>query len=146
VRHEARRISRQAASLAPCTSDEATTVKGKEIDDYLEKLGPDRRAALAQVRSLILEAVPDAVESMKYRMPTYEYGGAMLCAFASQKRYMSLYVEPPILDGHSEELLRLDLGKSCIRFKSIDQLPLATVRAILRETVQAIDGQHLDRG
>ena len=111
-----------------------------QVDQYLEKLGPPRRDALTQVRALILEEVPDAVESMKYKMPTYEYGGAMLCAFASQKRYMSLYVEPPILDRHREELSHLDLGKSCIRFRSIEQLPQATVRTILQETVQAVDG------
>ena len=110
-----------------------------QVDRYLEELDVPRRTALTQVRALILEAVPDAVESMKYRMPAYEYGGAMLCAFASQKRYMSLYVEPSILDGHRQELHHLNLGKSCIRFKSIDQLPLATVRAILQETAQAID-------
>jgi uncharacterized protein YdhG (YjbR/CyaY superfamily) len=117
-----------------------------QVDQYLEGLETPRRGALTQLRALILEMVPDAVESMKFRMPTYEYGGAMLCAFASQKRYMSLYVEPPILDGHREELHHLDLGKSCIRFKRIEQLPLATVRTILQETVQAIDGQRLHRG
>jgi uncharacterized protein YdhG (YjbR/CyaY superfamily) len=117
-----------------------------QVEQYLENLDAPRRDTLTQVRALILEAVPDAVESMKYRMPTYEYGGAMLCAFASQKRYMSLYMEPPILDGHREELLHLDLGKSCIRFKRIEQLPLAIVRTILQETVQAIDGQQLGRG
>jgi uncharacterized protein YdhG (YjbR/CyaY superfamily) len=116
--------------------NESTT----QVDQYLENLDAPRRAALTQLRALILEEVPDAVESMKYRMPTYDYGGAMLCAFASQKRYMSLYVEPPILDGHREELLHLDLGKSCIRFRSIEQLPLATVRTILQETVQDVDG------
>ena len=63
----------------------------------------------------------------------------MLCAFASQKRYMSLYVEPRILDRHRTELQDLNLGKSCIRFKSIDQLPLGTVRTVLKATVQALD-------
>jgi len=122
--------------------NESTT----QVEQYLKHLDGPRRAALTDVRALILEVVPDAVESMKYRMPTYEYCGAMLCAFASQKRYMSLYVEPPILDGHREEFQHLSLGKSCIRFGRIEQLPLATLRTILQETVQAIDGQRLDRG
>ena len=72
-------------------------------------------------------------------MPTYDYRGAMLCAFASQKQYMSLYVEPRVLDRHREELDHLNLGKSCIRFKSLAQLPLDVVRKILEETVLAID-------
>jgi uncharacterized protein YdhG (YjbR/CyaY superfamily) len=63
--------------------EETTTEMSKEVDQYLEKLDPQRRAALAQVRSLILETVPDAVETTKYKMPTYGYGEAILCAFAS---------------------------------------------------------------
>jgi hypothetical protein len=52
---------------------------------------------------------------------------------------MSLYMEPRILDRHRAELKHLDLGKSCIRFKNIDQLPLDIVRQMLEETAQAID-------
>ena len=76
---------------------------------------------------------------MQYKMPTYGYREAILAAFASQKRYMSLYMEPRILDRHRAELKHLDLGKSCIRFKSIDQLPLDIVRQMLQETAEAID-------
>jgi uncharacterized protein YdhG (YjbR/CyaY superfamily) len=116
--------------------------KTTEVQRYLEKLDPERRAALAQLRSLILDTVPKAVESMKYRMPTYNYKDAVLCAFASQKRYMSLYVEPRNLDPHRTQLEHLDLGKSCIRFKTIEELPLELVRSILEETVQAIDADR----
>jgi uncharacterized protein YdhG (YjbR/CyaY superfamily) len=115
------------------------TQKIEEVEHYLEQLDSERRSALAQVRSLVLETVPEAVESMKYKMPTYNYREAVLCAFASQKHYMSLYVEPRNLDRHRTELQHLDLAKSCIRFKSLEQLPLELVRTILEETVQAID-------
>jgi uncharacterized protein YdhG (YjbR/CyaY superfamily) len=106
------------------------------VDEYMEKLAPERRAALVEVRSLILEAVPDAVESMKYRMPTYEYEGGGLCAFASQKHYMSLYMDTELVEKHRQELAGLDIGKSCIRFRKLEKLPLDTVTVILRETVQ----------
>lgn len=111
----------------------------EEVDQYLEKLDPQRRAALARVRSLILKTVPHAVETMRYKMPTYGYGEAILCAFASQKHYMSLYMETRIVDRHGEQLHHLDLAKSCIRFKRVEQLPLDTIRTMLEETVQALD-------
>ena len=41
-----------------------------EVDEYLGTLDSERRTALAQLRSLILETVPHAVESMRYKMPT----------------------------------------------------------------------------
>ena len=106
------------------------------VDAYLEKLEPDRRAALAKLRSLVLETVPGAVEGMKYRMPTYECEGGVPCAFASQKRYMSLYLVPDLVEKYRAELSGLDVGKSCVRFRKLEKLSLDTVRVILQETVQ----------
>jgi uncharacterized protein YdhG (YjbR/CyaY superfamily) len=109
-----------------------------QVEEYLEQLEPQRHAALAEVRALILEEAPEAVETMKYRMPTYEYGSGILCAFASQKRYMSLYMETEAVEDHKAELEGLDVGKSCIRFRKLEKLPLDTVRAMLKETVDRL--------
>ena len=108
----------------------------QEVDEYLENLAPERRAALAKLRSLVFEVAPDAVETMKHRMPTYEYGDHVFCAFASQKHYMSLYMDTDIVEKHREELTGLSIGKSCIRFRKMDQLPLDTIKRMLEETVQ----------
>lgn len=108
----------------------------QEVDQYLADLVPERQAALSGLRALIQEAVPDAVETLRYRMPTYEYQGGVLCAFASQKHYMSLYMDVDLVERHRKELDGLDVGKSCIRFKRLEQLPLETVRTILDETVE----------
>ncbi len=91
---------------------------------------------MTELRSLVLASAPDAVETMRYRMPTYDYRDHMICAFASQKHYMSLYMDTAIVYDHREELAHLHLGKSCIRFRSLDQLPLDTIRLMLEETVQ----------
>jgi uncharacterized protein YdhG (YjbR/CyaY superfamily) len=110
------------------------TEKPKTVDAYLEVLAPERRAALATLRSLLHEVVPEAKETMRYGMPTYERDGEVLCSFASQKHYMSLYMDVELVEQHADELAQLDVGKSCIRFKKLEQLPLDTVRAILTET------------
>jgi uncharacterized protein YdhG (YjbR/CyaY superfamily) len=68
-------------------------------------------------------------------MPTYDYAGEGLCAFASQKHYMSLYMDVELVAKHKDELSHLNPGKSCIRFTELDTLPLETVKQILRETV-----------
>jgi uncharacterized protein YdhG (YjbR/CyaY superfamily) len=109
-----------------------------QVDEYLKKLEPRRSAALGELRALILEEAPEAVETMKYRMPTYEFGSGILCAFASQKRYMSLYMETEAVKDHRAELGGLDVGKSCIRFRTFEQLPVDTVRAMLQETVERL--------
>ena len=105
------------------------------VEEYLAGLDPDRRDALSALRTIVLDEASGAVETMRYRMPTYEYRGGMLCAFASQKQYMSLYMEPDIVEQHRVDLEGLNVGKSCIRFRRLDRLPLETVRTMLRETL-----------
>jgi uncharacterized protein YdhG (YjbR/CyaY superfamily) len=113
--------------------------KTQQVDEYLDNLESERQRALRKVRSLVLETVPDATETMKYRMPTYEYAGGTLCAFASQKNYRSLYMDTELVEKHREELAGLSVGKSCIRFRKLEKLPVDTVRTILQETVQGRD-------
>ena len=110
--------------------------KTQEVEGYLESLEPERRAALEKLRALVLRVAPDVVETMRYRMPTYEYGGDMLCALASQKHYMSLYMDVEIVERHKPELAGLSTGKSCIRFKRLEQLPLETIEDMLRQSIQ----------
>ena len=109
------------------------------VDAYLSELAPDRRAAVERIRSLIFETIPDVTETMRYRMPTYELDD-VVCAVASQKHYISVYMDVSLVAKYAQELKYLDVGKSCIRFKRIDDLPLDTVRRILIETVQAQRG------
>jgi len=111
------------------------TDTSQEVDAYMQNLEADRRAALGLIRSLILQTVPGTKETMRYRMPTYELD-KVLCSFASQKHYMSLYMDVELVQEHSNALNHLDVGKSCIRFKNINDLPLETVQQILIETAQ----------
>jgi uncharacterized protein YdhG (YjbR/CyaY superfamily) len=106
-----------------------------EVMQYLNGLAEERRAALEALRGLVLTVVPEAVESMRYRMPTYDFRGELLCAFASQKHYLSLYLDTELVEKHRPESAGLDVGKSCIRFRRLEQLPLETVTTILQETV-----------
>jgi integrase/recombinase XerD len=100
-----------------------------------ERIVPVGAKALAALRELIFEAVPNAEETTQYRMPTYEHRGQMLCAYASQKHYMSLYMDTSIVAEHRVALAGLSVGKSCIRFKRLEDLPLDTIRVMLEETV-----------
>ncbi|RME83876.1 MAG: DUF1801 domain-containing protein [Caldilineae bacterium] len=104
--------------------------------EYVDAQPDNRREALRVVRDLILETVPDAVESMRYGMPTYDVAGDFLAALASQKHYLSLYVDSETLAAHREDFGHLNCGKSCIRFRRLEQLPLEAVRRVLRETAE----------
>ena len=118
------------------------------VDDYLAELEPDRKASVAAVRDVVLANLPDGYEEvMQYGMISYivptailaeTYNGQQLmyAALASQKRYMSLYLTNVYGDEGSAEWFRqryaasgkkLNMGKSCVRFRKLEDLPLDVV-------------------
>lgn len=122
------------------------------VEDYLEELAEDRRAAISVVRDTIVDSLPDGfVESMNHGMITYEvpletysetYNGQplMMAALASQKNSMSVYLtsvygNPDIREWFVTEYqatgMRMDMGKSCVRFRTLDSLPVALIGEVI---------------
>lgn len=125
--------------------------KATTIAQYLKELPADRREAIEAVRKVILKNMdPGFQECMQYGMIGYSvphsiYAEGYHCdpkqplpfaALASQKNYMSLYFNAAYGDESEEAWLReawakagkkLDMGKCCIRFKKLEDLPLDVV-------------------
>ena len=107
--------------------------KAATISEYLEELPADRKSALNELRALIHRVAPKAEEFMQYGLPAF----GDLCAMASQKDYMSLYVcEGDIVKTHLAQLGKVSCGKGCIRFKRLADLNLKAVESILREILE----------
>ncbi len=121
-------------------------------DEYFEELPADRKAAMNKLRSVINSNIPDGFqESMSYGMPTYviphsAYPAGYHCdpkqvlpflSFASQKNFiavyhMGIYAKPELLNWFTEEFpkhssKKLDMGKSCIRFKKPEDIPFELI-------------------
>lgn len=122
------------------------------VADYLDALPPERRAVIAEVRKVIRRNLPKGYqEVMNWGAITYElplerypntYNGQPLCyaALAAQKNHFALYLMTVYGDKKLEQELReafkragkkLDMGKSCVRFKAVDQLPLDAIGRII---------------
>lgn len=124
------------------------TSRAETVEEYLESLPSDRREALAAVRKVILANLPEGFEeSMQYGMigysiplsrhpDTYNKQPLAVAGLASQKGYMALY----LMSVHGDEGLRawfesayrdtgkrMDMGRSCIRFRKLEHLPLELV-------------------
>jgi uncharacterized protein YdhG (YjbR/CyaY superfamily) len=92
-----------------------------ELDLYYGGLPGDRRDALLAIRQLIRRIWPSTIEDMYYEMPTFHLDGQPLCAIASQKHFMALYVmNYDMLDAFKNDLKVYDRGKSCVRFKRLE--------------------------
>ena len=134
----------------------------KTVDEYVKSLPVDRRSAIGEVRKLILANLPKGyAERMQgsmigYVVPHEIYPAGYHCdprqplqyaALASQKSHMAIHMMVLYGDTEFEKWLReawqasgkkLDMGKSCIRFKKLDDLPLEVVaQAVARVPVEA---------
>jgi len=133
----------------------------KTVKQYLDSLPADRRAAITAVRRVILKNLPKGYqEAMQYGMIGYSvplklYPPGYHCkkdeplpyaALASQKNHMALYLCTVYGDKKTAGWFRkavmaagkkLDMGKSCVRFRKIDDLPLDVIgKAIARTSVK----------
>src|SRR5258708_35910743 len=131
----------------------ATTVK-----EYLRSLPEDRREAISAVRDVILANLPKGyAEVMQYGMIGYVvphdlYPAGYSCkpseplslaALGSQKNHMSIHLCSVYGQKDTEIWFRkaflatgkkLDMGKACVRFKKLDQLPLEVIGQVFART------------
>lgn len=130
--------------------------KAKTVAEYLNSLPPDRRSAIEAVRKVILRHLDkDYQEGMGYGMIGYSvphriYPAGYHCkpsdplpfaGIASQKGHMSVYLmslygpdsdEAWFRDAWAATGKRLDMGKCCVRFKRIEDVPLDIIGEAIR--------------
>ena len=119
--------------------------KATTVEEYISELPEERTSDIKAARNLIIENLPKGyVETMQYGMITYvipidrypnTYNGLPLgyISLSSQKNYMSLYlmnvysnkeIESNFKNRYIASGKKLDMGKSCVRFKKLEDLPL----------------------
>jgi hypothetical protein len=125
------------------------------VAGYLRELPPERRAALAAVRAMVRKNLPAGYrETMNWGLICYEiplarypdtYNGQPLCyaALAAQKSYNALYLTDVYQDPAQAKRLehafrkagkKLDRGKSCLRFRKVEDLELEVIGEIIART------------
>jgi uncharacterized protein YdhG (YjbR/CyaY superfamily) len=122
------------------------------VDEYLAELPPERRTVISAVRDVVRRNMPAGyTEAMAFGMIGWgiplarypnTYNGQPLgyVALAAQKNYYALYLmcaymDPAetawLVDAFARAGKTLDMGKSCVRFKSLDDLPLDAIGQIV---------------
>ena len=128
------------------------------VEAYLNDLPEDRRAAVSEVRQAILKNLPDGYEEVinwgmiTYQVPleaypdTYNKKPLMYAALASQKRHMAVYLsciypyvgkEAEFRAEWAKSGKRLDMGKSCVRFRKLEDLELDLIGKTIGEVAMA---------
>jgi uncharacterized protein YdhG (YjbR/CyaY superfamily) len=123
------------------------------IQEYLAEMPLERRQAIEKVRRIILENLPEGYEEalnwvmITYQVPleiypdTYNKKPLMYAALANQKNHMAVYLTGIYMDeklnqdfekSYKKTGKRYDVGKSCVRFRKLDDLPLEVIADSIR--------------
>ncbi|MGB0868652.1 MAG: DUF1801 domain-containing protein [Flavobacteriales bacterium] len=123
-------------------------IKASSIEEYLENIPEDRKAPMSKLREIVAKNIPEGFqEQLTYGMPGYVVPHSIFpdgyhctpelplpfLSFASQKNFIAfyhsgIYASPELLNWFKEEYpkhvkTKLDMGKSCIRFKNMKTIP-----------------------
>lgn len=122
-------------------------IKAKTIKEYKDALPPDRREIVEFLDALIQKTAPSLKPNFHTNMLGYglfpyknskkEMMEWPIISLASQKNYISLYV-CAVKDGkyiaemHEKELGKVSVGRSCIRFKKIEDVNLDILKKVIK--------------
>lgn len=131
---------------------------GNTVDEILKNIPEDRAEAFNKLHNVIVKNLPDGFEAaisyggLGYVVPHTIYPNGYHCkpieplpfaGLASQKNsinfyHMGIYSDPELLDWFVAEYpkhskLKLDMGKSCIRFKKFDQIPHELIGELMQK-------------
>ncbi|HEU4513802.1 MAG TPA: DUF1801 domain-containing protein [Nocardioidaceae bacterium] len=128
------------------------------VEEYLAGLPDDRRTAISAVRDVVNAHLPEGyVETMTFGMigwvipledypDTYNRQPLAIASLASQKNHMALYLMGLYSEGpelawfeqqYADRGMKLDMGRSCVRFKRLDQVPLDVVGEVIAKVPPA---------
>ncbi|MFD1062810.1 DUF1801 domain-containing protein [Winogradskyella litorisediminis] len=130
--------------------------KADSPEDYISQLPDDRKAAVTKLHNLIKDNMPEGLEAgisygmLAYFVPKSIYPAGYHCKpfpplpfvnLASQKNFIALYhsglyAKKELYDWFVEEYpkharYKLDMGKSCVRFKKVDDIPYDLIKELL---------------
>jgi uncharacterized protein YdhG (YjbR/CyaY superfamily) len=129
------------------------------VTDYIAQVPEDRLEGISTLRETILKNLPAGFEEcisygmVGYVVPHSIYPSGYHCdpklplpfmAFANQKNFISfyhmgIYADPSLMDWFTTEFgkrskAKLDMGKSCIRFKKVDGIPFDLIGELVAKT------------
>jgi uncharacterized protein YdhG (YjbR/CyaY superfamily) len=104
----------------------------KDVDTYIGEAPIKVQANLKELRALIKEVAPNAVERISYGMPYYEHKGRLVY-FAFAKSHIGLYGLPaPILEEYKIELVPFMAAKATIRLPLDSDLPIELMKKLIK--------------
>jgi uncharacterized protein YdhG (YjbR/CyaY superfamily) len=109
--------------------------KPNDIDEYISGFPKEIQKILEQIRATVKEAAPEAVETIKYAMPTFTLQGDLV-HFAAFKNHIGLYAAPTGNEAFAEEFSGYKTGKGSVQFPLDKPMPLSLITKIVKFRVE----------
>ena len=106
------------------------------IDSYIAGFPGHTGKLLAQLREIIRQAAPDAVEVMSYQMPAFKQKG-ILVYFAAYKHHIGFYPTASGIEAFKSELSSYKWSKGTIQFPLHPELPVELITEIVKFRLRA---------
>lgn len=133
-------------------------IEANTVQEYLDNIPEERKPALNKLRAIVLDNIPEGFEEclnygmLGYVVPHSIYPDGYHCNtklplpfvnIANQKNFialyhMGIYANPDLMAWFVEEYpkhckYKLDMGKSCVRFKKIDHIPYELIAELIKK-------------
>ncbi len=137
-------------------------IEASTIKEYISKIPKERKTAFTQLLQTVEQNIPDGFEeTLNYHMPSFVVPHSLypsgyhvdpklplpFCSIASQKNFLAfyhsgIYAIPSLHDWFVEEYKKrvpskIDMGKSCVRFKKLDQIPYDLIAELMTKLTVA---------
>ncbi len=104
----------------------------QDVDAYLAALPEERRAAMQELRGLLVAGAPDAEEAISYKMPALRMNGRFFMSYDAFKAHYSLFPSTDVMEKElGDELVPHLSGKGTLRFAADQPLPADLIRRIV---------------
>lgn len=107
-----------------------------DVDKYIFSFPEEVRSILLQIRQIIKEEAPDAIEGFAYQMPSYKTNGKPLVYFAGFKKHIGFYATPSGHSAFASELSNYKQGKGSVQFPLDKPIPFDLIRQIVAFRVE----------
>ena len=114
----------------------------KSVDEYIASQPEVLQGILKRVRRTICKAVPDAKETITYRIPTYTLNGRAVLYFAGWKQHYSLYPSTdPVVAAFKDDLAKYKVSRGTIRFPLSEPVPVKLIEGIAKVRAKEVAGR-----
>jgi len=100
------------------------------ITDYISAFPEDVQQILEKIRSIVKNIAPQAVEDIKYGIPTFVYNGNLV-HFAAYKKHIGFYPSPAGIEAFKEELKGYKISKGTVQFSLDKDIPYELIEKMV---------------